>query len=138
MSASLLAEPQAATRRSGSYGGYLRKRLLQFVIVVFIGMNITYLITHATPIDPVEQTISAATSFGSTSPEAIAKTDEPSVAYKYVTGLKGFTAGEDTRVVWRDDARGWQHYAFGGSVNKDPVGLQARNRLAILESGGGS
>ena len=70
--------------------------------------------------------------------EAVAKTNEPSVAYKYVSGLKGFTIAEDTRVVWRDTARGWQHYAFGGSVNKDPVGLQARNRLGILEAKGGS
>ena len=42
------------------------------MLVVFIGVNITFCITHATPIDPVEQTIAASTSFGSTSPEAIA------------------------------------------------------------------
>lgn len=70
--------------------------------------------------------------------EAIAKTAQPSVAYKYVAGLKGFPIKDDTRVVWRDTARGWQHYAFGGAVNESPVGLQARNRLAILEANGGS
>ena len=48
------------------------RRLGQFVLVVFIGINIAFVITHATPIDPVEQTISATTCFGSTSPEAIA------------------------------------------------------------------
>jgi hypothetical protein len=70
--------------------------------------------------------------------EAVAKTNEPSAAYKYVAGLKGFTISDDSRVVWRDTARGWQHYAFGGSVNQEAVGLQARNRLAILEAHGGS
>ena len=50
---------------------YALKRLGQFVLVVFIGINIAYLITHATPIDPVEQSVAAATSFGQTSPEAI-------------------------------------------------------------------
>ena len=70
--------------------------------------------------------------------EAVAKTNEPSVAYKYVAGLKGFSITDDSKVVWRDTARGWQQYAFGGSVNQDPVGLQARNRLAILETKGGS
>ncbi len=70
--------------------------------------------------------------------EAVAKTNEPSVAYKYVSGLKGFSINDDTKVVWRDTARGWQQYAFGGSVNQEPVGLQARNRLAILETKGGS
>ena len=56
----------------GSYPAYFARRLGQFVLVVFIGVNITFFITHATPIDPVEQTIAASTSFGSTSPEAIA------------------------------------------------------------------
>lgn len=70
--------------------------------------------------------------------EAIAKTDEPSVAYKYLGGLKGFTIGPDTRVVWRDVAREWQQYRFGGAVNTDAVALKARNRLGIVEAGGGS
>ena len=53
------------------YAKYLAQRLLQFLLVVFIGINLTYVITHATPIDPVEQSIAAVTSFGNTSPEAI-------------------------------------------------------------------
>jgi hypothetical protein len=70
--------------------------------------------------------------------EAVASTKEQSVAYKYVAGLKGFAISDSTRVVWRDTARTWQQYAFGGAVNQDIVGLQARNRLGILESNGGS
>src|SRR5260370_30492290 len=42
--------------------------------------------------------------------EAIAKTEEPSVAYKYVAGLKGLAIGKDTRLVWRDVSREWQQY----------------------------
>ena len=70
--------------------------------------------------------------------EAIAKTSEPSVAYKYVAGLKGFEISNSSRVVWRDTARAWQQYAFGGDVNQEAVGLRARNRLGILEGNGGS
>jgi hypothetical protein len=70
--------------------------------------------------------------------EVVAKTDEPSVAFKYIGGLKGFAVSAETRVVWRDPARAWQEYAFGGAANRDPVGIRARNRLAILEAGGGS
>ena len=70
--------------------------------------------------------------------EAIAKTEEPSVAYHYRAGLKGFRTETAPRVVWRDVARGWQKYEFGGSPNTDPVALRARNRLAIVETGGGS
>ena len=54
-----------------AYAVYFAKRLSQFALVVFIGINIAYLITHSTPIDPVEQSISAATNFGQVSPEAI-------------------------------------------------------------------
>src|SRR5439155_11819457 len=42
------------------------------------------------------------------------------------------------RVLWRDTARAWQKYEFGGSPNTDPVALRARNRLAIVEARGGS
>ena len=29
----------------------------------------------------------------------------------------------------------WQQYEFGGDVNEQPVDLQARNRLEILDAG---
>jgi hypothetical protein len=70
--------------------------------------------------------------------EAIAKTEEQAVAYKYNAGLKGFATGEKNKVLWQDVARAWQEYQFGGAINRDPVALRARNRLAIVETGGGS
>src|SRR4051812_31550350 len=53
------------------YLAYVAKRLGQFLLIAFIGVNLAYAITHATPIDPVEQSIAVATSFGSTAPQAI-------------------------------------------------------------------
>jgi hypothetical protein len=70
--------------------------------------------------------------------ELIARTDRPSVAYKYIGGLKGFTMDKCSEVDWRDPARAWQHYSFGGSINQDPVGLRARNRLGLLQACGGT
>ena len=71
--------------------------------------------------------------------EVIAKTEEPSVAFKYEGGLGGFSLDGAERIVWRDVARGRQHYAFGGSPNESNVALRARNRLALIElPGGGS
>jgi peptide/nickel transport system permease protein len=69
-----------------AYGRHLLKRLGQFALVVFIGVNITYLVTHATPIDPVEQAIGAVTSFGPTSPDAIADMRE---ALRVLYGVGG-------------------------------------------------
>jgi peptide/nickel transport system permease protein len=54
-----------------SYNRYLLRRLAQFVLVVFIGINVTYFITHFTPIDPIEATIGSLTQFSTVSPEAI-------------------------------------------------------------------
>ena len=69
------------------YGAYFLKRLAQFALVVFIGINLTFFITHLTPIDPVEQTISALTAFSATSPEAIEMMRE---SLQELYGLKGF------------------------------------------------
>jgi hypothetical protein len=70
--------------------------------------------------------------------EAIAKTEEPSVAYKYRAGLKGFSAPELDRVLWRDTANGWQESRLGGPPNTDPVPLRAANRLAVASGPSGS
>jgi peptide/nickel transport system permease protein len=79
------------------YAKYIAQRLLQFLLVVFIGINLTYVITHATPIDPVEQSISAVTSFGNTSPEAI------NMMRQSLRELYGLTGGPYEQYVnfWR-------------------------------------
>ena len=55
-----------------SYGIYVLKRFAQFLLVVFIGISLTFFITHLTPIDPVEQMIAAITSFSQSEPQAVA------------------------------------------------------------------
>src|SRR6202789_226211 len=70
--------------------------------------------------------------------EAVAKTQEPSVAYIYKAGLKGFPITPDTRLVWRDTAEHTQNEYFGGAPNTEPVALRARNRMEILNVGPGS
>jgi hypothetical protein len=70
--------------------------------------------------------------------EAVAKTEAPSVAYIYKAGLKGFAIAKDTRLTWRDTSQVWQENDFGGESNQEVVNIRARNRLEILEAGGGS
>jgi len=69
-----------------SYALYVAKRLVQFVLVVFIGISLTFFITHLTPIDPVEQMIASMTAFGDTSPEAILRMRE---ALRELYGVEG-------------------------------------------------
>jgi hypothetical protein len=70
--------------------------------------------------------------------EAVARTQEPSVAYKYRAGLAGLSSRDLSRVAWRDTANQWQQYRFGGAPNQQPVPLKAANRLAIAEGPSGS
>jgi peptide/nickel transport system permease protein len=95
------------------YPAYLLRRLGQFVLVVFIGVNITFFITHATPIDPVEQTIAASTSFGNTSPEAIALMRQ---SLRELYGLEGGLL-QQYLVFWKRMALG----DFGPSLSAFPT-----------------
>ncbi len=92
---------------------YLAKRLLQFAVVVFIGVNITYVITHATPIDPVEQSVTAATSFGVTSPEAV---EMMRASLRELYGLEGSPV-EQYLSFWRRVVVG----DFGPSLSAFPT-----------------
>src|SRR5882762_5590885 len=65
--------------------------------------------------------------------EAIAKTDEPSVAYKYEGGLKHFQIDSLPRVFWRDVNSAPQTGAVSESEEGEQLVLRARNRLAIAE-----
>jgi hypothetical protein len=67
--------------------------------------------------------------------EAIAKTDEPSVAYKYEAGLRGFSTALTPRLTWRDRGGDPQQYEFGGIKNDARVTVKAKNR--VLVAGGG-
>lgn len=92
---------------------YGLKRLGQFVLVVFIGVNIAYIITHATPIDPIEQSIAVATSFANTSPDAIAMMRES------LRELYGLTGGPVEQYVnfWKRIVTG----DFGPSLSSFPT-----------------
>lgn len=71
--------------------------------------------------------------------EVIAKTDEPSVAYKYDAGLKGVALKPGSQVVWRDTANNWQDNVLDGSAaNKSPAVVVAANRLLGAQTGSGS
>jgi peptide/nickel transport system permease protein len=96
-----------------AYSLYLFRRLIQFVLVVFIGVNIAFAVTHSTPIDPVEQTISAATYFGSTSPDAIALMRQ---SLRELYGLEGGP--------WQQYAAFWKRVVvgdFGPSLSAFPT-----------------
>ena len=67
--------------------------------------------------------------------EAIAKTDLPSVAYKYDAGLAKLLIDPASRLAWRDTSNTWQSYRFGGAANQREMPLKASNRVLIAERG---
>jgi len=70
--------------------------------------------------------------------DAIARTDEPSVAYKYEAGLKGLSTTLLPRVAWRDTGGDPQQYEFGGVTNENRVTVRAKNRVLVAEGKNGS
>jgi len=99
------------------YLAYFAKRLGQFALVVFIGVNLAYVITHATPIDPVEQSISAVTSFGNTAPEAI---EQMRSSLQELYGLRG-SRWDQYITFWRRILHG----DFGPSLSAFPTPVSA-------------
>lgn len=95
------------------YLAFVGRRLAQFVLVVFIGINLAYIITHATPIDPVEQSISAVTSYGNTAPGAI---EQMRTSLRELYGLGG-TPIEQYLVFWKRILRA----DFGPSMSAFPT-----------------
>jgi len=53
------------------FGVYVLKRFAQFLLVVFVGISLTFFITHLTPIDPVEQMVAGMTAYGQSDPAAV-------------------------------------------------------------------
>jgi hypothetical protein len=70
--------------------------------------------------------------------EVVAKTSEPSVAYKYDAGLKGMELRPNTRMAWRDLTNLWQDYRFGAAPNENPITIKTSNRLLAAEAPAGS
>ena len=58
--------------------------------------------------------------------DAVAKTNEEWIAYKYDAGLERFSTALTPRVIWRDTGGQPQQYAFGGVVNQTMVPVKAR------------
>jgi peptide/nickel transport system permease protein len=76
---------------------HVLKRFGQFVLVIFIGINLTFLITHISPINPVEASVSAMTAFSSSQPEAVALMRQ---SLQELYGLQG-TLFDQYIVFWK-------------------------------------
>ncbi len=92
---------------------YAVGRFGQFVLVVFVGINLAFFITHATPIDPVAQAIAAATRFSQSDPQAVEMTRQ---ALRDLYGLNGS--------LWQQYVTFWGRVAvadFGPSLSAFPT-----------------
>ncbi len=70
--------------------------------------------------------------------DAVAKTEEKWVAYKFDAGLNGFSTDTMSRVCWHDTGGNPHQYQFGGVRNDIRVPVKADNRVLVAEGKGGS
>jgi len=95
------------------YALYVLRRIGQFVLVVFVGINIAFFVTHATPIDPITAALAAATRFSQSDPQAVQMTRD---ALRELYGLKGD--------LWQQYVAFWLRVAvadFGPSLSAFPT-----------------
>ena len=70
--------------------------------------------------------------------DAVAKTTEEWIAYKYDAGLKGLSTDLTQRITWHDTGGHPQANQVGGIVNVALSRVKAENRLIAAEGKGGS
>ena len=96
-----------------TFSRYALRRFGQFVLVVFVGINLAFFITHATPIDPIAQAIAAATRFSQSDPHAVEMTR---TALRELYGLNG--------TLWQQYGAFWRRIVvadFGPSLSAFPT-----------------
>ena len=85
-----------------SYLIFVLKRFGQFLLVVFLGVTITFFVTHLTPIDPVEESIGAITQMGQSDPNAIELMRQ---SLRELYGMEG--------TIWQQYLHFWLRLATG-------------------------
>lgn len=99
------------------FKSYILPRLVQWVLVIFIGVTITFLIPRLSPVNPVEQALGRLTTFQSLSPEATIELRE---SLQDLYGLDG-TIFEQYITFWKRVLRG----DLGPSFSSFPMTVNA-------------
>src|SRR5260221_14473325 len=100
-----------------SYALYVVRRFGQFLLIVFIGINIAFFVTHLTPIDPVDSALASIAANGRTDPAAFENTRK---ALRELYGLNG-SFGKQYVSFWKRVAVG----DFGPSLSAFPTPVLA-------------
>ncbi len=68
----------------------------------------------------------------------VARTDHPSAAFKYDAGFRGLSVSDASQMIWKDLAKNWQDYQFGGPPDETYTIVRSSNRLISAEFRSGS
>lgn len=77
-------------------------RIIQWLIVIFVGVTVTFIVPRLLPMDPVQTTLMRVTAYGAINPEAVEKLEE---ILKDLYGLRGS--------VFQQYVRFWKHLLRG-------------------------
>ncbi|MBC7320749.1 ABC transporter permease, partial [bacterium] len=81
---------------------YIISRLFQWLIVVFVGITVVFIIPRFTPMDPIQTTLNRVTAYSYIDPDAINKMIE---TLKDLYGLKG--------TILQQYVNFWKHLLLG-------------------------
>ncbi len=95
------------------FKNYIVPRLIQWLLVVFIGVTVAFIVPRLAPSDPVQTTLNRLSALGGTNPEAVKKLEE---TLKNLYGLRG-SLFEQYLNFWKHLLKG----DFGPSLSMFPT-----------------
>lgn len=105
------------------FKNYIIPRLIQWLLVVFIGVTVSFIVPRFAPMDPVQTTLNRLSTLGATNPEAVQKLEE---TLKNLYGLQGGLF-EQYLNFWKHVLKG----DFGPSLSMFPTPVMQVIRISL-------
>jgi peptide/nickel transport system permease protein len=107
----------------GTFRSYIVPRLMQWVIVVFVGVTVSFIVPRLAPTDPVQSTLNRVSALSDVNPEAVIKLEE---TLRDLYGLKG-SGWEQYLNFWKRLFNG----NFGPSLTMFPIPVMTVLKIAL-------
>lgn len=107
----------------GTFRSYIVPRIMQWVIVIFVGVTVSFIVPRLAPSDPVQSTLNRISALSGFNPEAVKKLEE---TLRDLYGLKGS--------VWEQYLSFWKRLLigdFGPSLSMFPTPVMTVLKISL-------
>jgi len=107
----------------GTFRSYIVPRIMQWVIVIFVGVTVSFVVPRLSPSDPVQSTLNRVSALSGVNPDAVKKFEE---TLRDLYGLKGS--------VWEQYLNFWKRLLkgdFGPSLTMFPTPVMTVLKISL-------